>query len=76
MPRTSNLPDKWYDTPNAHLCTIKDFAGLCKDVDARVERTVVFNWSGSQLSPRSPLGLQNLFGEKAVFLMQRGRGRT
>ena len=71
MPRTSNLPDRWYETPNAHLCTIKDFADLVKAIDARVERTVVFNWSGSQLSPRSPLGLQNLFGEKAVFLMRR-----
>ena len=74
MPRTSNLPDKWYETPNAHLCTIKDFADLVRAVDARVERTVVFNWSGSQLSPRSPISLQNLFGEKAVFLMQRGGG--
>jgi methionine biosynthesis protein MetW len=72
MPRTSNLPDRWYETPNAHLCTIKDFADLAKAVDAKVERTVVFNWSGSQLSPRSPLGLQNLFGEKAVFMMRRG----
>jgi methionine biosynthesis protein MetW len=79
MPRTSNLPDRWYDTPNAHLCTIKDFADLVKAVNAKVERSVVFNWSGSQLSPKSPLSLQNLFGEKAVFLMQRGaagRGRV
>ena len=72
MPRTSNLPDEWYDTPNAHLCTIKDFADLAKAVNAKVERSVVFNWSGRQLSQRSPLGLQNLFGEKAVFLMRRG----
>lgn len=71
MPRTSNLPDEWYDTPNGHLCTIKDFADLAMAVDAKVERTVVFNWSGRQLSQRSPLGLQNLFGEKAVFLMRR-----
>ena len=72
MPRTSNLPDHWYDTPNAHLCTIKDFADLCKAANAEVERSVVFNWSGRQLSQRSPLSLQNLFGEKAVFLMRRG----
>ena len=29
MPVTANLPDAWYATPNAHLCTIKDFADLC-----------------------------------------------
>ncbi len=72
MPRTSNLPDQWYETPNAHLCTIKDFADLCRAANAEVERSVVFNWSGRQLSQRSPLSLQNLFGEKAVFLMRRG----
>ena len=74
MPRTSNLPDQWYETPNAHLCTIKDFADLCRAANAEVERSVVFNWSGRQLSQRSPLSLQNLFGEKAVFLMRRGVG--
>lgn len=72
MPRTQNLPDQWFDTPNAHLCTIKDFADLCRAINAEVERSVVFNWSGRQLSQRSPLSMQNLFGEKAVFLMRRG----
>jgi methionine biosynthesis protein MetW len=72
MPQTSNLPDRWYETPNAHLCTIKDFADLCRAANAEVERSVVFNWSGRQLSQYSPLGLQNLLGEKAVFLMRRG----
>jgi len=72
MPRTENLPERWFESPNAHLCTIKDFADLCREVDAEVERSAVFNWSGRQLSQRSPLGLQNLFGEKAVFLMRHG----
>ncbi len=34
MPKTSNLPDRWYDTPNIHLCTIQDFLDLCRDVGA------------------------------------------
>ena len=25
MPVTSNLPNEWYNTPNLHMCTIKDF---------------------------------------------------
>src|SRR2546422_8454205 len=29
MPRTDNLPYSWYDTPNIHFCTIKDFRDLC-----------------------------------------------
>jgi len=70
MPRTENLPDPWYESPNAHLCTIKDFAELCALVNADVERSAAFNSSGRQLS-RAPLDVQNLFGEKAVFLLKR-----
>ena len=71
MPVTENLPDPWYESPNAHLCTIKDFAELCKNVNAKVERSVAFNSSGRQLSPRVPLIIQNILGEKAVFLLRR-----
>jgi methionine biosynthesis protein MetW len=71
MPRTENLPESWYESPNAHLCTLKDFAELCEKVNARVERSAAFNTWGRQLSPRVPLGVQNLFGEKAVFLLKR-----
>ena len=73
MPVTENLPDAWYATPNAHLCTIKDFADLCRLVDARVERTAAFNASGQQLGTwlRLPLTVHNLLGEKAVFLLAR-----
>lgn len=76
MPVTENLPDAWYATPNAHLCTIKDFADLCRLVDARVERAVAFNKSGQQLGTwvRMPLTVHNLLGEKAVFLMTRHAG--
>ncbi len=73
MPVTEHLPDTWYDTPNAHLCTIKDFADLCRLVDAKVERAVAFNASGHQLGTwvRLPLTIHNLLGEKAVFLLKR-----
>lgn len=70
MPRTEHLPDPWYESPNAHLCTIKDFAGLCAKVNASVERSAAFNSSGRQLS-WAPLDVQNLLGEKAVFLLKR-----
>jgi len=73
MPVTEHLPDTWYDTPNAHLCTIKDFADLCRVVDAKVERAVAFNAGGQQLGTwvRLPLTIHNLLGEKAVFLLSR-----
>lgn len=70
MPRSENLPESWYESPNAHLCTLQDFAELCEKVNARVERAAAFNTWGRQLSPRVPLGVQNLLGEKAVFLLK------
>ncbi len=70
MPRTKNLPETWHDTPNAHLCTIADFADLCKDVNADVERAVAFNSSGRRLPINRFIRLQNVFGEKAVFLLK------
>ena len=69
MPTTDNLPDRWYDTPNIHLCTIKDFLDLCKDVGAKVERAHALNAYGSKMGVSMPLFMQNLFGEQAVFLL-------
>ncbi|MCB1511592.1 MAG: methionine biosynthesis protein MetW, partial [Hyphomicrobiaceae bacterium] len=71
-PTTRNLPEPWYLSPDAHLCTIADFADLCKDIDARVERAVAFNTWGRRLPIDRSIRLQNLLGEKAVFLL-RGR---
>ena len=71
MPVNENLPESWYVSPNAHLCTIKDFADLCRVVNARVERAVAFNISGQQLGTWIPLTVHNLLGEKAVFMLTR-----
>ena len=71
MPKTDNLPERWYDTPNIHLCTIKDFLDLCKDVGAKVERAVAVNAYGRKMGVAMPLFMQNLFGEQAVFLLSR-----
>ncbi len=72
MPVTENLPEAWYTSPNAHLCTIKDFVDLVDLVDAKLERAVAFNSSGYRLPIHRSLSLQNLLGEKAVFMMNRG----
>ncbi|MGD9670583.1 MAG: methionine biosynthesis protein MetW [Hyphomicrobiaceae bacterium] len=71
MPVTDNLPESWYETPNAHLCTIYDFADLVKLVDAEVEDAFSFNARGKRLGIKQSIWLQNLLGEKAVFLLKR-----
>jgi methionine biosynthesis protein MetW len=75
MPRTPNLPETWYESQDSHLCTIKDFSDLVGIVDAEVEDAVAFNSRGQRLAIKKSLSLQNLLGEKAVFLLA-PRGRT
>ncbi|MGD9783183.1 MAG: methionine biosynthesis protein MetW [Hyphomicrobiaceae bacterium] len=70
MPMTPNLPEPWYASPDAHLCTIRDFADLVKLVDAHVEDAFSFNARGKRLGIKQSIWLQNLLGEKAVFLLK------
>ncbi len=74
MPMTPNLPEPWYATADAHLCTIKDFVDLVAEVDAEVEDAVAFNSQGQRLPIKRSLSLQNLLGEKAVFKLRRRVG--
>lgn len=71
MPVTENLSYAWYDTPNIHFCTIKDFVALCKELDAKVERSIALNAQGGRLGVKIPLFMQNLIGEQAIFLLKR-----
>lgn len=71
MPMTPNLPEPWYTTADAHLCTIKDFVDLVEIVNAEVEDAVAFNANGQRLPIKNSLSLQNLLGEKAVFKLKR-----
>jgi len=65
MPMSKTLPYTWYNTPNIHLCTFKDFEELCLQKNIQIKRrTVVDNshrkrWI-SQLLP-------NLFGRIAIY---------
>jgi methionine biosynthesis protein MetW len=71
MPRTDNLPETWYDTPNIHFCTIKDFRELCDVVGVKIERAVALDAWGKPLRLNAPWWFWNLFGEQAVFLLSR-----
>jgi methionine biosynthesis protein MetW len=72
MPITENLSYAWYDTPNIHFCTIRDFVQLVELADARIVRAVAMNSSGAQIRVNAPWWAWNLFGEQAVFLLERG----
>jgi methionine biosynthesis protein MetW len=73
MPRTDMLPHTWYDTPNIHFCTIRDFRQLCEEIGVKIETAVALNAWGSRLRINAPWWFWNLFGEQAVFRLSRER---
>jgi methionine biosynthesis protein MetW len=73
MPVTENLSHSWYDTPNIHFCTIRDFVILTRQIDASIETSVALNSLGYPLQVNLPWWAWNLLGEQAVFLLRRKR---
>jgi len=71
MPVTGNMPHEWFETPNIHLCTIRDFESLSVRVDAKVEEVVALNSKGRRLGIKLPIAVQNLIGKQAVFVLAR-----
>ncbi|MEO9336590.1 methionine biosynthesis protein MetW [Mesorhizobium sp. SB112] len=71
MPVTKDLPYSWYDTPNIHFCTIRDFIGLCDEVGAKVERATALDGNGQKIGFSMPWWFWNFFGQQAVFLLKR-----
>ena len=57
MPVTNNLPDEWYNTPNLHMCTIKDFENYCNKKKIKINS--------------SNLNFQNVFSELGIFLIEK-----
>jgi len=65
MPVTGNLPYKWQDTPNIHLCTIKDFMDFCKENNYEITEKYIAN--DKQKKNLFNKLMPNLFGEVATF---------
>jgi len=71
MPVSRTLPHEWYDTPNIHLCTIRDFVALCRDLDIEIESQKILDTDGHLRQVSTTLFSTNLFGEQAVFLLRK-----
>ncbi|PPQ40298.1 methionine biosynthesis protein MetW [Rhodoblastus acidophilus] len=74
MPVTPNLTYAWYETPNIHFCSIRDFVALAELVDARIVKAMALDSEGAQMRVEAPWWLWNLLGEQAMFLLERKRG--
>ena len=69
MPEIKSLSHKWYDTPNLHMCTIKDFYELCNTKNIKMEKIVGINNNKTSLIHNNNISLKNLFSEIGIFLL-------
>jgi methionine biosynthesis protein MetW len=76
MPMSPLLDHPWYETPNIHLCTIRDFVALCDEMNIRVERSLSLDRHGQpyRLDPRG--GLANVLAEQGVFVLSGAVGKA
>ncbi|MBC8339595.1 MAG: methionine biosynthesis protein MetW [Rhodospirillales bacterium] len=74
MPVSRTLPHEWYDTPNIHLCTIRDFVALCRELEIEIESQKILDTTGRIRQVSTELFSANLFGEQAVFLLRKKIG--
>lgn len=70
MPVTRTLGHAWYDTPNIHLCTVRDFVSLCEEVGFHIDDAISVTGNRARRVGR-PGTLDNLMAEDAVLLMSR-----
>jgi methionine biosynthesis protein MetW len=70
MPITKNLPDEWYNTPNLHMCTIKDFYNFCENRKIKLNKSLALHNEKISSINRLNLNTKNLSAELGIFLIE------
>ena len=71
MPITETLPHKWYNTPNLHMCTIKDFSNFCDNKKINFIKSLALNKERVLNISKSNLEIRNFFSDLGVFLIEK-----
>ena len=71
MPVTKTLPYNWYNTPNLHMCTIKDFYNLCNLDNIKIIKSIAVSTNKISNIQKSNLEIKNLISEIGIFLIQK-----
>jgi methionine biosynthesis protein MetW len=69
MPITKSLPYSWYDTPNLHMCSIKDFYQFCEKKKIKINRVIGINGEKTSSIYKINLEMKNLLSEVGIFLV-------
>ena len=69
MPVTNTLPYKWYNTPNLHMCTIKDLFNYCDSQNLNIKKVIGINEDKTSFISKRNLELKNFFSKVGIFLI-------
>ena len=69
MPVTKTLPNTWFNTPNLHMCTIKDLFNYCEDQNITIKKVIGVNENKISFIKKNNLEIKNLFSKLGVFLI-------
>ncbi len=70
MPITKTLPHKWHNTPNLHMCTIKDFFNFCDDKEIKFIKSLALSQEKVLKISKNNLGIRNFFSDLGIFLIE------
>jgi methionine biosynthesis protein MetW len=71
MPITKTLPDEWYNTPNLHMCAIKDFVYFVKSRNIKIFKSIALNKLNASLINERNLEIKNLSADLGIFLIEK-----
>ena len=71
MPITQTLPNDWYNTPNIHMCTIRDFFIFSKKINFKIFKSLALMNKNVSTIDNSNLSIKNLFSELGIFLIEK-----
>ena len=71
MPVTKTLPNEWYDTPNLHMCSIKDFVNFCNKRKINLFKSLALTNNKVSSINRLNLNFKNLTSELGIFLIEK-----
>ena len=71
MPVTKTLPNEWYNTPNLHMCSIKDFVNFCNDRKINLFKSLALTNNKVSSINKLNLNFKNLTSELGIFLIEK-----
>jgi len=70
MPITKNLPNEWYNTPNLHMCTIKDFVNFCRKKNIKIDKSMCVTDEKISKITNKNMSYKNIFSQLGIFLIE------